>query len=93
MAKATFTLDDETLRTIRKLAERRRKPQSLVVREAVAHYAAAEDKLSADEQAHMLSVLEDLRKTIPTRPRPAVQKDLRELRSARGTGWTRRWEK
>ena len=38
----TFTLDDDTIRTLRTIAERRKKPQSLVVREAVAPYAARE---------------------------------------------------
>jgi len=93
MAKVTYTLDEETVRTIRKMAERARKPQSLVVREAVAHYAAAEDKLSPDEQARLLSVLEDVRKTLPTRAQADVDKELRELRKARRRAWTRPWEK
>ena len=35
MAKLTFSLDDETVRTLRMIAERKRKPQSVVVREAI----------------------------------------------------------
>ena len=86
MAKATFTLDDETLRTIRKMAQRARKPQSLVVREAVAHYAAREEKLSPEERDRLLRVLDDM---IARPPQPGdktavdVDRELEELRVAR----------
>lgn len=86
MAKATFTLDDETLRTIRKLADRGRKPQSLVVREAVAHYAAREEKLSSEERDGLLRVLDEMIAR-PTQPGDKtaedVDRELRELRHAR----------
>jgi predicted transcriptional regulator len=39
MVKVTFTVDDETVRTLRTIAERLGKPQSMVVREAVAEMA------------------------------------------------------
>jgi len=86
MAKATFTVDDDTLRTIRKLADRSRKPQSWIVREAVAHYAARDEKLSSDERERLLRVLDEMIE------RPAesddktatdVDRELRELRHAR----------
>jgi hypothetical protein len=86
MAKATFTLDDDTLRTIRKLAQRSKKPQSFVVREAVAHYAAREEKLSPEERDRILKALDELR----SRPRQPddktaedVDRELEELRLAR----------
>jgi predicted transcriptional regulator len=86
MAKATFTLDDETLRTIRKMAQRERKPQSLVVREAVAHYAAREEKLSPEERDRLLRVLDEI-KARPAQPDDKtaadVDRELRELRLAR----------
>ncbi|HEY7186185.1 MAG TPA: ribbon-helix-helix protein, CopG family [Vicinamibacterales bacterium] len=86
MGKATFTLDDDTLRTIRKLADRSRKPQSLVVREAVAHYAAREEKLSADERDRLLRVLDEMISR-PARPDDKtaedVDRELRQLRHAR----------
>ena len=50
MSKATFSLDAATVEALRKLASRQRKPQSLVVREAIAHYAAQEDRLSDAER-------------------------------------------
>ena len=86
MAKATFTLDDETLRAIRKMAQRARKPQSLVVREAVAHYAAREEKLSPEERDRLLRVLDEM-KARPAQPDDKtaadVDRELRELRLAR----------
>ena len=54
MVKVTFTLDDETIAKLRRTAERHKKPQSWVVREAVADYAAKSDMLTPDEKARML---------------------------------------
>jgi DNA-binding GntR family transcriptional regulator len=86
MAKATFTLDDDTLRTIRKMAARAKKPQSLVVREAVAHYAAREEKLSPEERDRLLRVLDEM-KARPAQPGDKtaadVNRELHELRLAR----------
>ncbi|MBI4264003.1 MAG: ribbon-helix-helix protein, CopG family [Acidobacteria bacterium] len=93
MAKVTFTLDDETVRKIRKMAERTKKAQSLVVREAVAHYAAREDKLTPEEQERMRRVLQEMRRMLPTRPQEEVEKELREIRRSRRTGWHRPWDR
>ena len=57
MAKLTFSLDEETVRLLRVVAERRRKPQSLVVREAIAEYAARDEKLTEPDRARKLLVL------------------------------------
>ncbi len=85
-ARATFTLDDETLRRIRRLAERSRKPQSLIVREAVAHYAAREERLTDDERDRLLGVLDEIAARPPApgdRTAADVDRELRELRLAR----------
>jgi hypothetical protein len=98
--KVTYTLDDETVGRIRKLAERSRKPQSLVVREAVAHYAAREEKLAPEEQERKLALLRDYAARPPRRAaarapqRPGrtgqdVDRELTQLRRARRDGWTR----
>lgn len=92
MVKVTFTLDEKTVGTLRKMAERTKKPQSLVVREAVAHYAVKEDKLTPEEQARVLRVLDELGSKLPTRPREEVDRELRELRRSRRTGWVRPWD-
>jgi metal-responsive CopG/Arc/MetJ family transcriptional regulator len=89
MAKLTFSLDDETVRTLRRVAERTRKAQSLVVREAIVEYAAREETLPDSERERRLSVLEALSTERPTRPATAVDRELREVRRTRRTGWAR----
>ena len=88
-SKVTFTLDEDTVRSIRRLAEQTRKPQSLIVREAVACYAAREDLLSEDERQQTLALLRELGEKLPTRPRDDVDRELSELRESRQTGWER----
>lgn len=89
MVKVTFTLDENTVRTLRKMAERTKKPQSLVVREAVARYAAEGDKLPEEERQRRLAILRELMSQLPTRPQAEVDAELRELRGSRRTGWRR----
>ena len=92
MIKVTFTLDDETVDTIRTIAARRKKPQSLVVREAVATYAGQEQKLDEAERKRRLAVLDELAKQPPTRPQGEADKELRDIRRLRRVGWRRPWE-
>ena len=89
MVKVTFSLDEETVRTLRRVAERKRKPQSLVVREAVAEYAAREDKLPDDERQRRLDVIRELKAQPSTRPGPEVDRALRDIRKSRNAGWAR----
>lgn len=89
MAKLTFSLDDGTVRTLRRVAELKRKPQSLVVREAIVEYAAREDTLPDEERARRLDVLRELQSQPPTRPQKDVEREVTGLRRARKTGWTR----
>jgi Arc/MetJ-type ribon-helix-helix transcriptional regulator len=89
VTKVTFTLDDETVQTIRTIAERRRKPQSVVVREAVAAFADQEQKLDDAERTRRLRVLDDLAAKSRTRPQSEVDQELRRIRLGRRTGWRR----
>lgn len=89
MTRVTFSLDDETVASIRRTAARLGKPQSQVVREAVAEYAAHADRLSETEREQALAVLERLRKTKPTRRVAEVDEELRDLRVARRAGGRR----
>jgi Ribbon-helix-helix protein, copG family len=89
MAKVTFSLDDEAIRLLRKTAERSRKPQSLIVREAIAQYAAREEKLSDAERDRLLKVLREIKVLPATRPDGEVDHELRAIRRARRTGWSR----
>lgn len=87
VVKVTYTLDDETVQRIRRVAARLGKPQSQVVREAIKDYEARSDKLSDEERDRMLAVLDRLRTQLPTRPQAEVDAELRELRrSRRGPG-------
>ena len=89
MTKVTFTLDDETVEAIRAIAARKRKPRSLVVREAVAAYARQEDLLEDEERARRLRVLDGLMVEPRTRPQVEVEQELREIRRTRRVGWRR----
>lgn len=91
-AKVTFTLDSATIQQIRKLAEQQRKPQSLIVREAVAEYAGRDVKLSPEERERKLAMLREFMAR-PSRPGDKtaddVDDELREIRRSRKTGWSR----
>lgn len=89
MAKLTFSLDDETVEVLRKTAERVRKPQSLIVREAIAQYAAREDMLSEAERQRLLGIVRRIRSGPATRPADEVDRELKEIRRARRKGWSR----
>jgi hypothetical protein len=87
MVKVTYTLDEETVKRIRRIAGRLGKPQSQVVREAVKDYEARSDKLSDEERDRMLTVLARIRRQPPSRPQSEVDAELRENRQHRQ--WSR----
>ncbi len=87
--RVTFSLDEETVRRLRTTAERLRKPQSHVVREAVAEYAARAGRLSDAERAALLRAFDRLVPTLPPRPARAVDEEIRQLRAARRRGGRR----
>ena len=89
MARITFSLDEATVAQIRQTAARLRKPQSHVVRDAVADYATRTDRLSERERLHLMGVLERLRDAKPTRPATRVDAELRSIRTARRAGGRR----
>ncbi len=82
----TFTLDDETVERLRRVARRVAKPQSQVVREAIKEYEARAGKLTAEERRGMLEAFDRLVPKIPLRPAAEADAELREIRAAR-----RRW--
>ena len=90
MIKVTFTLDDATVEQLRRTAIRVRKPQSKVVREAIAEYAARSDKLSAGERQRMLDVLDRAMRRPPSRSPAAVDLELGKIRAARRQWGARR---
>src|SRR5204863_5729591 len=89
MPKLTFSLDEETVRILRRISEQKRKAQSLVVREAIAEYSGREERLPDEERERRLAVLRELTSQQPTRSGAEVDDELRDLRRTRRTGWTR----
>lgn len=87
--KLTFSVDEQTVQTLKKTAERLRKPQSMVVREAVAEYAARSGRLTEDERRKMLKAVDQMMKQPPTRPQAEVACELRAVRQARRQGGRR----
>ena len=86
MARATFSLDDATIAEIRRTAERLRKPQSHVIREAVADFAARTDRLSEREQQRLLEVMAGIRAKRPVRTAAQVDAEIQAVRKARRSG-------
>jgi predicted transcriptional regulator len=84
--KMTFSLDDETVRRLKTAAERLRKPQSQVVREAVAEYSERIGRLSDSERSALLRTFDRLVPALPRRPQSQVDAEIRQLRADRRTG-------
>jgi hypothetical protein len=89
MVKLTFSLDAETVAQLRATAGRVRLPQSQVVREAIAEYAARVGRLSEDERAELLRAFDRLLPSVPRRAAAAVDGELRDLRATRRRGGRR----
>ncbi|HVS30458.1 MAG TPA: ribbon-helix-helix protein, CopG family [Thermoanaerobaculia bacterium] len=84
--KVTFTLDDRTVQRIASAAERLAKPKSEVVREAVADYYERIGRLSEAERRRMISVLDGLGRSRPTRTADEVDAEIESIRTARRAG-------
>jgi predicted transcriptional regulator len=84
--KLTFSVDDETAETLKKTAARLGKSQSLVVREAVAEYAARAGRLTETERRQMLAAVDRMLAAPPTRPQADAVRELRDIRTARRQG-------
>ena len=89
MVKMTFTFDEQTVETLRRAASRLKKPQSVVVREAIQDYANRADRLSDDERKQMLKVLDHMMARRPKRTRTEVDAEIAEVRASRRTGGRR----
>ncbi len=93
MVRATYSLDEATVRRLRRTAERLGKPQSQIVREAIADYAARCDRLTEVERLSMLEVLGRLRREQVAGSADAVDAELREIRESRRVGWDREFDR
>jgi len=89
MAKVTFSVDDATVRMLRTTAERLGKSQSLVVREAVAEYAARSGRLTDAERRRLFAVLDAMAKRPRRRTDADATRELAEVRDERRSGGRR----
>ena len=86
MVKMTFTLDEETVAKLRLAARRLSKPQSFVVREAVADYSARLGRLGERERLRLLTTFDRVVARIPIRPDASADREIRAVRLARHRG-------
>ena len=89
MVKLTFSVDEGTAQTLKRTAERLRKPQSMIVREAVAEYAARSGRLTESERRQMLKAVDKMIARPPTRAQSEVDRELRAVRRVRRQGGRR----
>jgi hypothetical protein len=89
MVRVTFTFDDKTVETLRRTASRLKKPQSVVVREAIEDYATRADHLSDAERQHMLKVFDRMVVRIPARSQAEADAEIAEIRATRRAGGRR----
>ena len=83
MIKVTFTLDDETVEPLRRTAGRLGRPQSYVVREAVREYETRSTRLSDEERARLLGIVDRMMREAPTRSAAEVDAELGRIRASR----------
>ena len=86
MVKVTFTVDEETVETLRRMSTQLKKPQSAVFREAIKDYAERADKLRPEERERLLETLDRIRSRKPGRSQSDVDAEIAQIRSARRTG-------
>ena len=83
MKKVTFTVDDDTVAAIRRAAAREQRPQSAIVRDAIAAYPSTTDRLLPAERDRRLKVLREYAAAMPRTSATAVDRELRDLRASR----------
>jgi predicted transcriptional regulator len=89
MLKVTFTVDEETINILKRVATRLNKPQSVIFREAIRHYSERADQLSPEERGRMLAAVDRMMARKPARPDAEVDAELTAIRAARRTGGRR----
>jgi len=85
--KATFTLDQTTIKRLQLAAQRLRKPKSQIVREAIHEYTERIGRLSEEERSRMLRAFDEFVARVPPRPVEEVEAELAEIRESRRRGW------
>src|SRR5436853_7695068 len=82
MVKVTFTVDEETVDTLSRLAARLKKPKSVIFREAIRDYSDRADRLSAEERDRSLAVIDRMMSRLARRD-AEVAAEMHEIRAAR----------
>jgi hypothetical protein len=90
MVKMTFTLDDATVESIRRIARRLGKPQSEVIREAIPFYEPHAGQLTRAERQRRVALFDEVIAAIPAAPAASVDRELASVRESRRTAWQRR---
>lgn len=90
MAKLTFSLDEPTVRALESTAERLRKSKSLVVREAIADYAARAGQLTEAERRRMLRAFDTLMPGLAATAGRGAGPEMQEIRRERRRAGLRR---
>jgi hypothetical protein len=86
MVKMTFTFDEVTVEILRRTSARLRKPNSVVVREAIQDFAGRADRLSDDERRQMIRTLDRITAQPAAKTAEAVDKEIQAVRAARRKG-------
>ena len=89
MVKVTYTLDEETVAAIKRIAERLRQPQSAVIRAAIPFYEPHAGQLSEAERARRVEAFDRLVAHVPRKPESEVDREIRAVRRSRAAGWRR----
>jgi predicted DNA-binding protein len=87
MVKMTFTIDEDTADTLRRISKRVDRPQSQVLREAIRHYEPHAGQLSAQERRARVELFDQVIDRIPKKSAKQVDSELRDIRSSRRQGW------
>jgi hypothetical protein len=90
MVKMTFSIDEDTAATLRRISKRVDRPQSQVLREAIRHYEPHAGQLSSQERKARVELFDLMVARIPESPAKKVDAELRNNRSSRRQGWRRR---
>ena len=85
----TFTFDDATVETLRRTASRLKKPQSVVVCEAIQDYATRSDRLGEEERKHTVKLFDRLVARIPKGNPVEARAEKAAIRAARRSGGRR----
>lgn len=80
MVKMTVTIDDETARTLKAMAERFGKSPSLVLSDVIAEYAARAGRMTEAERRQMRDEVDAVTKRPATRSDTELDREIETLR-------------